>query len=217
MSENRRALICFTGIDGSGKTTHAKSFVKYLKENGYSCTYVWAASKPFFSYILFGFTRLLKYWKTARDDAFLDPLELAPQPIHDRFGPIVRLFFFMDFQIRTLFKVKIPLWLGRIVICDRYVYDLIMELMLHDLYSSRFGNLLLRTIPLPQLTIFTDVSENILVKRRSTLPSKNLPEKKKIYLKLAKTFEFIILDTSVDFEENQRKIREKAMPVLKPL
>ena len=125
------------------------------------------------------------------------------------------MFFFIDFQLRTLYKVKIPLWLGHVVICDRYVYDLIMELMLNDLYSSRFGNLLLRTIPLPQLTVFTDVSENILVERRITLPSKNLQDKKRIYLKLAKTFNFIVLDTSINFDMNQNKIREKSASILK--
>jgi len=43
----RAILICFTGIDGSGKTTLAKMLVEGMKKEGIKSKYVYNRSKPF--------------------------------------------------------------------------------------------------------------------------------------------------------------------------
>ena len=201
-------LICFTGIDGSGKTTHANLLIKALRKRGHPCTYVWAAERPIFSYIFYGLTRLLGYWREIKRDAYMDPLELAPPGIRDKFNLVWLCFLFLDFQIKTLFKVRIPLFFKKIVICDRYVYDLLMELMLSRQYSDRFCKLLLQTLPKPRVTFLMDVSEK-LAHERHGVSANILRRKRNAYLILARNFGFYVLKTNESLFSNNRLIREK--------
>lgn len=187
-------FICFTGIDGSGKTTHAKGSINYLTQEGHRCTYVWAAHRPVLSYFFYAATKLLGFWKHAQNDQFKDPLELAPTKIRHRINPLWLLFLYIDFQAITLIKVRIPLILGRTVVSDRYVYDLIMELLLLNQYSTGFGQILLQAVPKPDITFLMDVPEHI-AKARHGRPLQYLAKRRSVYLKLARAWKFVILDT----------------------
>jgi len=48
MTRERAQFICFIGIDGSGKTTLAKSLAAALRDNGKSAEYVYNRSKAIF-------------------------------------------------------------------------------------------------------------------------------------------------------------------------
>jgi len=72
------------------------------------------------------------------------------------------VFFFVDFQIKNRLKIGFPLLLGKTVICDRYVYDLIAGLMTSDLLTNNFVKLLLQTMPIPHLSFFLDASEEVI-------------------------------------------------------
>jgi dTMP kinase len=207
-------LICFTGVDGSGKTSHAKSLLAFLSEKGYGCVYVWAASILIFSYPFFGFCRLLGYWRKIKEDLYTDPLEFAPERLRKGIlGFAWRFFLFLDFHVKTLVKIRIPLFFGKIVICDRYIYGILLELVLSNLYSNTFGAFLVRTLPSPAVVFLTDVPENIAFRRRDI--SKNLlREKRKTYLKMTKTFNFIVINTQADFQTNQDQIRRETLSKL---
>jgi len=206
----RGMLICFTGIDGSGKTTHANLLIKALRERGHSCTYVWAAERPIFSYIFYGLTRLLGYWKEIKRDTYMDPLELAPSGIRNKFNLIWFCFLFLDFQIKTLFKVRIPLFFKKIVICDRYVYDLLMELVLSGQYSDRFCKFLLQTLPIPRVTFLMDVSEKLAYERHGA-PTNILRRKRNAYFILERNFGFCTLKTNESLLSNKQLIQEKVL------
>lgn len=206
-------LICFTGIEGSGKTTHAKTLTKYLTKRGYFCTYVWAASKPILTYMFYVGTQLFKFWRKTDRNVFIDPLELAPKGVRNKLSAIWLFLLFVDFQIRTTLRIRTKLASKKIVVCDRYVFDLLMELILCGLHSERFGKLILRTVPSPSLTFLMDVPETVASKRRNSSPNL-FSERRRIYLDLAKKFNFIVLDTYDDFVTNVRKIREKTIPLI---
>jgi len=200
-------LICFTGVDGSGKTTHAKSLMKYLKRKGYSCVYVWGASRPILSYIFFAFTKLMGYWKETKKNAYTNPLEYAPKKIARKFGALLNFFLFVDFHLKAFLKVRLPLTFGKIVICDRYFYDLLMELERTKVSSKRMIFLLSRTLPQPIITFMPEAPETLINKRRE-FPYEELKLKRNIFLQLAKLFNFVVIDTSNDFLYNQREIRD---------
>ena len=200
-------LICFTGIDGSGKTTHARALLKFLKKNGYSCVYVWGAFRPILSYTFFASTRLFGYWKIIRKNAFTNPLEYAPKKVAKNFSWVMRLFFFIDFQIKTLLKIRLPLLLGKNIICDRYFYDLLIELELINLSSKNFVYLMLRTLPQPLITFLMDANENAINKRRN-FSLKELQSKRKIFLRMGKSFNFIVINSELDYSNNQKRIQE---------
>lgn len=209
-----KVLICFTGVDGSGKTTHARHLLRFLLKKGYSSKYVWAASRPIFLYPFLVVTRILEYWKTVKKDAWTDPLENAPPSIRKKIGALYRFLLFVDFEIITLLKVQLPLLFVKVVICDRYVYDLIMELALSNLHSTSFAKLMLHATPAPKRTFFTDTPIHVVVQRRPNFTQKNIRAKQNIYRKLAKIFKFKIIDTSAQFEANQESIRKEVLSLL---
>ncbi|MEM3378391.1 MAG: hypothetical protein QW674_05540 [Candidatus Bathyarchaeia archaeon] len=200
-------LICFTGVDGSGKTTHARSLMKYLKQTGYSCEYVWGASRPIFSYIFFAFTKLMGYWRITKENAYTNPLEYAPKRLAKKLGPLLLFLYFIDFQIKTSLKIRLPLMFGKNIICDRYFYDLLMELERSNLSSQRFVSVLSVTLPQPTVTFLLNAPE-ILIGERRGFSYMEIKSKMKIFLELSKVFNFIVVDSSKDFSYNHKKICE---------
>ena len=214
MFSKDKLLIRFTGVDGSGKTTHAKHLLWFLRRKGYSSKYVWAASRPIFLYPFLVVTRILGYWKTVKKDAWTDPLENAPPSIRKKFGALYRFLIFVDIEIITLLKVELPLLFVRVVICDRYVYDLIMELTLSNLHSTSFAKLMLHVTPAPKRTFFTDAPLHIVAQRRPQLVNGGIYAKIGAYRKLARILNFKIVDTTTRFETNQDHIRREVLSLL---
>ena len=208
-------MICFTGVDGAGKTSHAKHLHKFLLEKGYSSRYVWAASRPIFIYPFLLFTRIFGYWKIVKKGAWTDPLENAPPKIRKKLGAVYRILLFIDFEITTFLKVWLPMLFTRVLICDRYVYNLIMELALSDLYSANFTKLILCASPAPQRTFLADAPLHVLVHRRPDFTEENIGAKQNIYRKFAKIFNFEIINTSAQFEANQEYVRKEILFLLK--
>lgn len=158
-------------------------------------------------------TQPFRFWRKTDKNAFIDPLELAPKGVRDKLSALWLLLLFVDFQIRTTLRIRTKLASNKIVVCDRYVFDLLMELILCGFHSERFGKLILRTVPSPSLTFLMDVPEAVAGKRRGSSPSA-FSERRRIYLDLAKNFNLIVLNTYDDFETNVRKIREKTIPLV---
>ncbi len=212
----KRLLICFSGVDGSGKSRHAKSLLHYLSNQGYSCSYAWGGIKFLSSYFFYGLTWLLGYWtKLKIEDRYsIDPLGLAPKNLRKKFLVLFRFFIFLDIQINISVKVRMPLIFGKVVICDRYIYDVITSSMVADLFTKSFSNILFQTTPAPQLSFLTDTSTEVLYARRC-IPMNILDKKRKAYLDLEYSNDFFILDTSTDFERNQQKVRRLSLLCLK--
>lgn len=214
MDLRRSCLVCFTGVDGSGKSTHAKSLVKYLQSEGYSCKYVWGAFRPVLSYFFFAFTRLLGFWTVTRKDAYTNPLEKADKKLVGSLGAIWRLFLFVDFEIGTSLRIRLPLLLGKIVVCDRYFYDMLMDLYVTHTYSSTFALLVSKTVPKPLVAFLLDAPEGVIEKRRE-FSLEELRAKRMILLKLANVFSLVKIDSSEDFRVNQQRIRSLAIARIK--
>jgi len=199
-------LICLTGVDGSGKSTHARSLVMFLRRRGYSCKYVWGASRPVLSYFFFAFARVFGFWKETKKDSFTDPLEYADRRLVKILGAVWRLFLFVDFQIRTSFRLRYSLFSGKTVVCDRYFYDLLMDLSVTRKSSAGFVAVISRTVPTPTIGFLLDAPESVISDRRAHL-SKELPAKRKAFLVIADLFNLIRIDSLQDFSTNQEKIR----------
>ena len=202
-------MICFVGVDGSGKTTHAKSLANFLVQKGFSCVYVWGGFRPILSYPFFGLTKILGYWKQTKKDAYTDPLEFAPSQFRQKLGRVWHAFIFIDFQVKVL-AIRILLALKKMIICDRYVYDILMELQLSELDDQKFENLLCSTVPKPNITFLMDVSEKVAATRRS-MTIENLSAKKEALKNMAKTYNFVVVNSANKFSQNQKQIQTTIM------
>lgn len=127
-----------------------------------------------------------------------------------------------DFLCIYLFKVKIPLLIGKNVVCDRYVYDMIADLMYDGLYSKRASRILLKAIPKPDLVFMLDVPEEVSdLRKDDTKDSVNIKESdnaidylkihRKDYLQIAESLNIPVIDATREFDELHEEIYLKAL------
>jgi len=209
--KRKRLLICFTGIDGTGKTTHATKIVERFKSMGIPSQYVWCnwdpkISLPFmaFIYLVTGGYRRKDYHKSR---------------ILRKIWNYIVIF---DFLCIYLFKVKIPLLIGKNVVCDRYVYDMVADLMYDGLYNEKASKILLKLIPEPDLTFMLDVPEEISGSRKSdTKHAVNIKESddaidylrihRKAYLGIAESLNIPVIDATREFDELHEELYSKVL------
>lgn len=207
-------LICFTGIDGSGKTTLSKALVEVLNKNGVKCTYVYGRIEPFLlePFISIGrriflrekdmFSNYREYSNTKRDAIERNSFLFT----------IYKYILLLDYFLQLLFKVRLPLMLGKNLVCDRYVYDTVITDLSVDMnYShSEIKNLIKKyyyIAPKPDLAFLIDLPEEIAFQRKNDIPSiESLKEIRNIYLDAGKEEGMVVLDGSKSLHEIQNNI-----------
>ena len=214
-------FICFTGIDGTGKTTLSKELVELLNEKGIKCKYVYARLnthilKPF---VLFGEWIFLRGKDVFKDYSEYSNTKRKAIKKHPLLSSVYRQILLFDYFFQVFFTVKFPLIiLGKNIVCDRYVYDTVVTDISVDMDYSRdmvitLLNNLLRFFPKPDITFLIDAPEEIAYQRKNDTPSVNyLRERSEMYLDIGKEYGMTILDGYKDLtvlkEEVQKEIFE---------
>lgn len=121
----KNRFICFTGIDGSGKTTACKMSIKMLEKKGMKYDYVYCGWRRFNSLFLVPFVTLLRRSNTLVSN---NSGNKKLNYLKNRFPALFQNVVLADYFLSIIFNIKIPLMLGRNIVCDRYVYDVIIGL-----------------------------------------------------------------------------------------
>jgi len=203
-------LACFMGIDGSGKTTLAKRVNEYLKEEELDCCYVYGRVIPIISRFLMWIGRRFLL-KKRKEDIFHDYSDYTGQKreiFKNRFiSRIYEWSILFDQVIQINLKIRPRLLSGKIVICDRYVFDTVITDIAVDLdYSNsdtiNLINKLFHVTPKPGITFLIDVPEEVAYRRKNDIPHLSyLSERRKLYLAVGKSFGVITLDGSKSINE----------------
>ncbi len=203
-------LICFVGIDGSGKTTIAKEINKMFTNSGKDSTYVYGRVIPIFSrfFMWLGRIFILKKGKNAIFDDYENYSTQKKQVFN---GSILSKFYewviLFDHLVQIFFKIKLPLMYGKNVVCDRYIFDtVITDISINLGYTSNESiNLIrktLRFVPNPDFLFYINVGEETAFSRKDDVPHINyLIERKKLYDVLENSFKVFKLDGSKSIEE----------------
>jgi dTMP kinase len=208
----RGNLIAICGVDGSGKTTQVELLSKYLASRGVKFKCLWFRWTVFLSYSLLALCRLLGYtkWRTVSKSN----IRYAERSFY-RSRALARLWpwlFTLDVFIYSFFQIKVRRVLGYIILCDRFIPDIIVDMMCetrdYQLPKRLVGRLLLSLIPKNSKLIVMDVAENIAYSRKNDVPSLDyLKERRKLYLALAKTLSIPVING----EEDINKIHEEIL------
>ncbi|MCZ7357391.1 MAG: hypothetical protein O8C65_10695 [Candidatus Methanoperedens sp.] len=209
--KNKGLLICFTGIDGSGKTTLAKSLEASLKDSRKSCKYFWCGWRkfetPLFKSIVMMTKNLAKNKKI-----------IIRQPSSNNF-----LFYvaWLDYFVRVFPNLLVSLYRYDVVIVDRYIYDIIIGFSMNAKSSrgemnntTEFFSL----FPKPSIIFFIDLPIELAYARKDDIPSVNyLSQRKTMYLELLKNYQnkTIVLDGIKSKKELTDTIFEIVMGVVK--
>ncbi|MBL7124592.1 MAG: hypothetical protein ISS51_00650 [Dehalococcoidales bacterium] len=202
-------FICFTGMDGSGKTTLARELVVMLREKGIECKYIYARFSPFIlkPFMLMGkwlFLRGKDFYKAYPE--YSSTKRRAIQK-HSLLSRAYRQIMLLDYSLQVFLKVRLPLFLGRNIICDRYLYDTVITDLAPDMgyAEDRIIALLtsmLRFFPKPDTTFLIDLREEIAYQRKDDIPSlEYLKERRNTYLNIGRKHNMVVLDGTRPIDE----------------
>lgn len=205
----KRVLICFSGIDGSGKTTLAYTLMRSLRNIGIQTKYVWGAHNIL---LLRPFLRFLKKKSNSNktESKKQSHMSFIKKLVQNRFlSAVYQVWILLEYLLQILVKVRIPLAVGKNVVCDRYVYDTAINLAVNLHYSKeRFKlilNGLLKICPKPNVIFFVDLPEEVAYQRKNDIPSKSyLAERRSFYNIVAKEYNMTILDGSENLKDLQQ-------------
>jgi thymidylate kinase len=188
----RGRLICLAGIDGSGKTTLAQSLPGWLADRGLTYRYVYARFLPFFVRPVWATAKIVFLSSAERRQSY-GPYTARKRSLlsADFFSRLHEISILADYWFQILFKVAVPLWRGRNLVCDRYVYDTVVSDLAPDLLYSRdriqqVVNRCLTVMPKPDLVFLLDVPEEVTLSRKTDVADiEYLKERREIYRSLA--------------------------------
>ena len=210
-------LICFTGIDGTGKTTLSKELVELLNKKGVKCKYVYARLNAYIlkPFILVGNSVFLRGRNISENYSEYSNTKRRAIEKHSFLSSVYQRILLFDYVLQVFFKVKLPLIFGKNIVCDRYVYDTVITDLSVDMNYSRdmvisLLNKLLRFFPEPDIAFLIDVPEEIAYQRKDDISSiQYLKERRNIYLNIGKEYEMMILDGSKRLEELKGLIQKR--------
>jgi len=210
-------FICFTGIDGSGKTTLAKSLVDVMEQKGIEAKYVYSRYTP----IILRPLMLVGRWLFLRGkdvfenyEDYTDAKKSASKK-HPFWATLYQRILLFDYFFQIFFKIKLPLLLGENIICDRYIYDTIVTDLSVDFNCSKedIKNSLSKLsllFPTPDITFLIDLPGEIAYQRKDDVPSVDyLKERRGIYLNIGEKYGMVILDGTKKLEELQHEIEKE--------
>ena len=216
-SRRKAKVICFSGIDGAGKTTLAKYLVEMMNKRGNHYKYVYGRLEPL---ILSPFITIGGKIFFREKDMFRDytKYSITKREVIEHNSFLFTLYkniLLFDYFLQILFKIRVPLIIGKSVVCDRYVYDTVINDLSVDMnYSkSEIKNLLKKCFfvaPKPNLVFLIDIPEEVAFQRKKDIPSVDyLKERRVIYLDIGKEERMIVLDGSKDLAELKNLVRDK--------
>lgn len=214
-------LISFSGVDGSGKTTLAWSLSEILNFCELKNRYVWSrvGSASFLKPISFIYKKFIidnnnkqrfknKHEQSKNDKSFYQ---------HSKVLRIIHLsLLIIEMILVYTFKVKLPLMLKRIVVCDRYIYDTFVDIMakfnmnIREINGSVFVKIINHVSPKPDVAYVIQVPiENIYLRREFSEDEKELISKQQLlYNNIASDYNLkeIIINGTEAVEDIKNKI-----------
>lgn len=217
MKSSNGLFICFTGIDGSGKTTLAKSITQFLKDRDLPAEYIYARfqliiSKPL---VILGNKLFLRKCEINKDYANYSLKKKNLSKNHEILSRIYLYSLLMDYLLQLIIKIRIPLMLGKVIVCDRYVYDTVLTDFHVDMnfsmkQSISLVNKCFEIVPIPTKNFLVDVIEETAFKRKNDIPSlEYLKDRRSAYLQIAEYYSMTVLNGNNNAEQVFKECYER--------
>jgi dTMP kinase len=206
--KQKNLFICFTGMDGAGKTTLAKSLVDDLQDMSIKSRYVYNRYVPIIlrPVMLMGKLLFLHNKDFYGDYSEYSNKKKTASKKHPLLSGLYQHLLLFDYFFQILFKVKLPLLFGKNIVCDRYIYDTIVTDLSVDFNYTEEDvktslSKILSPFPTPDITFLIDLPEEIAYQRKDDVPSiEYLRDRRKMYLYMGEEYKMMILDGTMPLD-----------------
>ena len=229
-------LICFTGVDGCGKSTQARRLAQHLRSAGWTTVTVWTGGQKTLSHplVLLG----QRHLRAPRRDADRRYRQHgASVPVSEQFGSYMASSHSLFRKHRLLGRVWTDISLfehaleidysvlphliqNRAVVCDRYIYKSVVNLaVLLDLTPSEIEALLrhpaVRGVPQPTLYFLLDLPAAVAYNRKHDIPSVEYVERRvPVYRHVAENSGMTVIDATQSPDVVESQVRATVERVL---
>ena len=181
-----KKIISFSGLDGSGKTTHALESIKFLKSKGIRVDYVELQKKSIMNIVG---SKVYKVVKKRNKFYF--------------FRKVTMVLDILTFYLKTLFKKNI--------VCDRYFYDILVHATYVGAVGRNFSKFYLKMIPKPTMAFLLRTTGKEAFSRKPEYDINFFSAKEKLYDNLKK--HFTVIDSN-GIGKTQKEINKKLSRII---
>ncbi|MEM2900446.1 MAG: dTMP kinase, partial [Thermoplasmata archaeon] len=203
-------LISFCGVDGSGKSSLIASVSKELTKKGLSVEVVYANRAH-----LFYIKNKMFYFGLPID--FVAKRVLKCNDFFEyrkhRLGLPYALALFLDYIPFVLRKIHHSLKKNRLIITDRYIYD-ILVFRYYDMYYPFIEDAFMKIAPKPDLVFLIDVPPELAFERKKEYTLEHRIKEREIYLEYAHRLGFRVIDNTKPFIDVSQNILNEITTIL---
>jgi thymidylate kinase len=203
-------MVYIAGIDGSGKTTLAENLEEYLKKTGKPVRYFYARHFP----ILMAPVKVLargRFLSGKQEFGDYGRYVEGKREASRRYPWLARLYallWILDYSLITYARLVPHMLSQRMLIVDRYFYDVAINISITLGLSSEGLMRLVRTLerfyPLPDSVFFLDIPAEDAFRRKTDIQSvQYLEERRERYQSLSMKFRWVKIDATASREELQ--------------
>lgn len=221
----RGAIVAFIGPDGCGKSSITNALREEFRRATVATDVVYLGPWGQHKLPLHDIMRKLniKPYSPKEKNGHASSLQTnAPRRfVHFVKGTLFYLLLAVELWFRYFALVLPRLRRGRIVLADRYIYDLMIGYKNRPLHShQRLRAWLCRRYPKPDLAILLDAAPEVIFARKPQFEVSQLEYIRRSYHELRQKFDLQTLDTSVSVETTREDFKQrffgKVLRALKP-
>ncbi len=200
-------IISFSGLDGSGKSTHIRMTAAFLGGLGNQPKVIEVYNISSFSIM----GRLLNLFSRQQARRLVNAQFRIGDTISTErkiLSYIRKWSLFLDILNFDIF-VKLPAWYQkRHVICDRYFYDAVIQLYYLEMCSKNFYEKMLMRIPAPDIPIFILVEPKVAIARKFEYDEGYFVRKSRLYRDAAVQRNCFEVVESEELDKTQKQIEK---------
>ena len=207
----RGMIIAISGIDGAGKTAHCRSLLRALETSDVKAHIYWSR---------FGSSTQRNDIRRGTEEGNSSDIATSLARRRQRLKkPLLRFSWLainlIRFIIGSTLHVRFRRWLGGVVICDRYIYDSMVEIQASLPNGSRWSTwaewLLTLFCPHPDVAWLLDVPAELSVRRQanergSAAACEELAKQRSKLKALASRYGLRVLPTSSGLDETSSQL-----------
>ncbi len=192
-------IISISGLDGSGKTTQAIFVLDYLTLRRKKASYIHMQHHSIFGII----SKFLKrYNKKSFNQINKIEFDLSNKSFSKKLISALRKVTYLIDLFAFYFYAFYYKISKRILVCDRYFYDLVVQSTYMKLFGKKFSNFYLKLVPKPSIPIFLELSPDVAFRRANEKNINFFNRKKQLYDSLIYLKLFKIKVTSIEDTKN---------------